>query len=236
MPTRTGGSSANQSLKSDLSSGNANFQKNLDYMNERYGLNTNRPNDPMVDFVNSVDVSAGGNIPRNPSLYAKAITRVIEDEMKDLKGSKSITGEPDVGSVVKGVYRKESIYELAQRLAMKVVTETFNTVGGGQEPDSPFAIAKQTPNGVRVDPMQMKNDITGLFMQYAATKAVVSQYGYRDAEEEQNSPRGFVDATLSRFGNEIRAYGQYGKGEFCDIFDKAIVAFKDGLEKDKQLS
>ena len=236
MPTRNSGSAANKSLRSELPAGTRNFQKNIDYMMERYGLNTNRPNDPMVDFVNSLDVSAGGNIPRNPSLYATAIARVIEDEMKDLRGAKSTTGEPDVGSVVQGVYRKESIYELAQRLAMKVTTETFKTVGGAQEETSPFAIARQRENGVRVDPMQMKQDITGLFMQYAATKAVVAQYGYRDAEEEQNSPRGFVDATLSRFKNEIRAYGQYGKGEFCDIFDKAIVAFKDGLEKDKKLS
>lgn len=264
MPTRTGGSSANQSLKTDLyssqnplesradsiaalakavarrgerksatSAEDLNFKKNLDYMMERYGLDKVGPdNKEIKDFVDGLDVTSRGNISRNPSLYARAAQTMIENDMQEVsKFADARSGEPEIDKTTGKVFRDEGVYELAQRLAMKVVTETFNTVGGQQEPDSPFAIAKQTPNGVRVDPMQMKQDITGLFMDYAAARETVRRFGYRDAKEQQNSPKGFVDSVTARFANEIRNYGQYGKGEFCDIFDKAIEGFKKGLGK-----
>ena len=178
MPTRNGGSSAKQSLKSDLTSGNANFQKNLDYMNERYGFDKVGPdNKGIKDLVDGLDVSAGGNMARNPALYARATQTMIENDMQEASKFADVrNGEPELAKTTGKVFRDEGVYELAQRLAMKVTTETFNTVGGAQEPDSPFAIAKQTPNGVRVDPMQMKQDITGLFMDYAAARESVRRF------------------------------------------------------------
>lgn len=234
MPTRNGGSASSQSLQSDLSSGNANFQKNLDYMNERYGLDKvgDANSKGIKDLVDGLDVSAGGNLARNPALYARATQTMIENDMQEASKFADIRNEePELAKSTGKVFRDEGVYELAQRLAMKVVTETFNTVGGGQKPDSPFAIAKQTPNGVRVDPMQMKQDITGLFMDYAAARESVRRFGYRDAKEEQNSTKGLVGSVTARFENEIRNYGQYGKGEFCDILDKAMEGFKIGLGK-----
>ena len=233
MPTRTGGSSANQSLRSELSTGTLNFKKNLDYMIERYGLDKVGPaNKDIKDAIDNLDISAKGNIARNPSLFARASQTTIENDMQAAASVADVrTGEPELNKTITKVYRNEEIYEMAQRLAMKVVTETFNTVGGGQEETSPFAIARKRENGVQVDPMQMKQDITGMFMDYAAARESVRRFGLRDAQNEENSTNGLVGATVRRFNTEIRNYGQYGKGEFVDIFDKAFDGFRNLLGK-----
>lgn len=235
MATRSPKASTASELGSDIprKSGPDNFKENLDYMVKRYGLDKVGPdNKNIVDAVDGLDISAKGNIARNPSLFARAFQTTIENDMEEAAKFADIkTGEPEIAKTIMNVYRNEETFEIAQRLAMKVVTELFNTVGGGQEEDSPFAIAPKKENGVRVDPMQMKQDITGMFMDYAASREIVRRFGLRDAKNEQDSPQGFVNATVERFKRETNNYGQYGKGQFVDIFDKAFEGFKTMLGK-----
>jgi len=239
MATRSPKASTAAELGSDIprKSGPENFNENIEYMKKRYfGENQGASAKKATAIVEGIDVSSKTNVDLNPLLYAKAITRVLMDDLETKSGRNVEPNglvEVDAEAMkynVDMIYTSRIHNQLASSLAFKLTTELFNTVGGNQKEDSPFAIAPYKENGVRVDPMQMYQDIRSVLMQYASVHRVVNNLGFDEGEDSDNNPVQFARDTMQRIYQEVNNYGQYGKGQFAEMFDKAMTSFKSTLE------
>jgi hypothetical protein len=226
MPTRNGGSSANQSLRSDVGGAKSDtsyYAENLKFFREYGNTGKDAVSAKAVSFADKADLSPDPLWYKNMNNSTTAVTL-----------SQTVRGfieNPDVAydtaktfdAILGKVFENKEINDGARALAQKITEQAFETYGRseGREKNA-FSISEAKPNGIAVTPVQMRADIESLLMNYAGALAI-------GQGNRLTSGKAVVDSTLQRIERESRAYGQYGNGGIPSMLNKAFSAFNSYL-------